>query len=273
MLPVAILAITLAANGRSFERPWQILPEHGGKLADIITGGSAICATMIAVLCVCVVVASLAIIILTGPIARRRPDIEVTRLLISLVRRLHRSPRSFDTVRVKTIVCWNLEQTAIYLQSKLPAALALTDPFAKKGLQEKCDDGAAYLRQLQVRVALANDSTLSELRIAAATYVAILIESRYGLLPTEKSAVFRQTRAQRTNRLLKTLLVAVIPIGCLIGVRYAGVKLSGPLYDWVVIVALLWAAISFISLIDPTYKSRIDDMGNILSVFRQDRGQ
>jgi hypothetical protein len=238
-----------------------------------MTGGAVICAAVIAFFPVSLVIATAISSLLIDRIIGRRPEMQITRLLFRLVFELHATPRWFDSVTGKAAICDYLEGAAEYLQVKLPSALSLADPFAKSSLQEKCNDSAAYLRKLQVQVVLADDSTLSDLQVIVARYIAIFIESKYGLLPTEASSGFRQTMMQKIIRILKTLLIAIIPIGCLVGIRYAGIKLSGPLNDWVIIVALLWAIVSFISLMDPAYKSRIEDMSNILSAFRrQDRG-
>jgi hypothetical protein len=68
------------------------------------------------------------------------------------------------------------------------------------------------------------------------------------------------------------VLVAIVPIGCLIGAKLAGLKLSGQLADWAIIVAVAWAAITLISILDPAYKAKIDDIRNIVSIMRGSNG-
>lgn len=270
LTPVAIIGVTLAVDHGSFQRPWDVVPRHDGQVAAAIVAGIALCAAQIAIVAVSMVLIVIIDAAMDTSLAKRRPDIVVTGTLIRLLRNLHRAPQRFDSVRVKGLVCRDLEQVAVYLQIRLPAALAVPDPLTRENLRLHCDDAATYLRQLQVRVALGDDSTASDLPVIVARYIAIFALSEYGLLPTMAAATFKRAVTARVFRVTKKLLVAVIPIGCVIAARHFGVTLAGPLDDVVVLVALLWAAVNLVSIVDPGYRARIEDMNDLVSIFRKD---
>ncbi len=268
--PVAIVGVTLAVDHGSFQRPWDVVPRHDGQVAAAIVAGIALCAAQIAIVAVSVVLIVIIDAAVNTSLAKRRPDIIVTGTLIRLLRNLHSTPQRSDSVRVKALVCRDLEQVAVYLQIKLPAALALPDPVTRENLRLHCDDAAAYLRQLQVRVALGDDSTASDLPEIVARYIAIFASSEYGLLPTVAGATRKRAAIRKVLLATKTLLVAVIPIGCVIAARHFGVTLAGPLNDAVILVALLWAAVNLVSIVGPGYRARIEDMNDLVSIFRKD---
>ena len=66
----------------------------------------------------------------------------------------------------------------------------------------------------------------------------------------------------------RNVVVAVIPVACLIGAKFAGVTLSGQLANWAIIVAVAWAAISLIAAFDPAYRAKINDIRSIASIIR-----
>jgi hypothetical protein len=69
-------------------------------------------------------------------------------------------------------------------------------------------------------------------------------------------------------RIIKLVFIALIPIGCLVSAKYAGLGLSGQFADWAIAVALGWAAITLISAIDPMYRAKLNDIRNIVSIVR-----
>jgi len=269
LAPAALLCGTIAIEGGSFQRPWDVLEKHDGPVVKLITGGIAVCAAQLAIIAVSLLLMVITDTAVTAALAKRRPDIRVTGTLITLLRNLHKAPYRFDTVRVKGLVCQDLEHVAVYVQTRLPGALALSDSGTRESLRQRCADAAAYLRQLQVRVALSDASTVSDLRVIVAHYVAIFTVSEYGLLPAETAAGRRGVLAS-IFRVTRTLVLAVIPIGCLIAARKFGVTLARPVNDEVVLVTLLWAAINLVSIIDPAYRARIEDMNNVVSIFKRD---
>lgn len=270
-VPAVITIGLLEVNGHGLHLPWQVLPKHGSRPADIITGGLAVCAAQMAIIAVCAVLIEIIDSAVNASFVRHRPDIMVTGTLINLLRNLHVVPRRFDTIHTRRLVCRDLEQAAVYLQTRLPAALRISDPVTKQELQQTFDDSAAFLRQQQVRVVLSEAATVSELPPVVARYIAVFTLGAYGYLPTAEPLSRRQVIMATVSRLIKTVIVAAIPIVCLTVARHYGVTLSGRLNNWAVLVALLWAVISLVSLAGPAYRGKLDERSSMLSVLRKNQ--
>lgn len=248
---VAIISGTIFVDRQGLQHPWDPLPKHGGPLATMIAGGFVMCAAQVAIIALSLLAIGITDFAIASAFARRRPDIVITGTLITLLRNLHRSPQRFDTVHVKGLVCRDLERLALYLQPR-------------------AGDGAAgYVRLLQARVTMSEGSIVPELRAAIAHYVAVFTVGNYGLLPTGNAGAAKRKTWAKIYRATKALIVAVIPIGCLIAARAYGIRLSGPLSDAVVVIALLWAAIGLLSVLDPAYRARMDGMSKVTLIFQR----
>jgi hypothetical protein len=72
----------------------------------------------------------------------------------------------------------------------------------------------------------------------------------------------------RLITLARTVIVSIIPLACIIGLRYTDLKLSPGLTGWAVVIALAWAAITLVSAVDPLYKARLGDFRDLISAIR-----
>jgi len=120
---------------------------------------------------------------------------------------------------------------------------------------------------MQTQIALSTEQTRDDVKRKIAEFIEVIATGNYGLLPGSATEVSAEPKIKGFERWAKTTVVALLPLGCLLGARFAGLTLSGAFNNWAIAAALLWATITMVSVIDPLYKSRIGDMREILSLF------
>lgn len=210
------------------------------------------------------------IIILAIPFAfRQHQDVLIANHLIDCELQLARGSIKFSDPDNKRRICHQLEQAASYLENGIPRAIALPDPRAKLAIQQRCQASAAQLRNIQTSVIIANDDTIDNVKRQISLFIAAIVQGKYDLLPAANS-LEAQTRDRKTAylQILKTTIVAIIPFACLLGVKYAGIKISAGFSDWATVIAIIWASITFISLLDPLYKARLTTIQDFISAIR-----
>jgi hypothetical protein len=110
---------------------------------------------------------------------------------------------------------------------------------------------------------------MSELRETVAGCITAILRGEYDLLPSSDSApAAKRSMMRHISTSIRAIAVGAIPIGCIVGVRYAGLPLSAEFFNWAIIVAVGWAAITLISIIDPLYKARLADIRDFIAVVR-----
>lgn len=206
-------------------------------------------------------------------IARWNPQAEMVYCLIHVLRQLEDSGVRLGDSTVKREICSYLQLASRFLDTGIPAAIRIPDLAARQRFEERCRSGALELRDMQARIALADDNTVNSLRGDISRYIEMVAPGKYGLLPTGTPAIAKEPRTPALVRMSKSVFIAFVPIGCLIGARYAGLRISGQLANWAIIVALAWAAITLISTFDPLYKTRLNDILNIVSIIRGSDGK
>src|ERR1039457_69851 len=202
----------------------------------------------------------------------RYPEATMTYCLIRVLRQLEEGEVKPSDARVKAMMFRDLQLAAKYLETGIPIAMNIRDWEAAQRFKERCHSGAVELRDIEARIALADDGMIDSIRKLVVQYISIVTQGKYGLLPTAAPAVAEEPKTSAFVRISRNVLVAIIPLGCLIGARFAGLKISGQLADWTIIVAVAWAAITLISTLDPAYRTKIDDIHNIVSIMRGPSG-
>ena len=206
--------------------------------------------------------------IVIEPIRARHPDTVIISMLVGLIHDLGSRPLRFGDVRFKADVCHTLQNASSYLQNAIPRVMKISDDAMNRTLKEQLNSSATHLRQMQLWVVFANEKTADDLRDGITYYINAVALGQYDLLPTATSAVPRSNRIHTIASFSRAILVALIPIGCIIGARYAGLSLSTQFTGWAIVVAITWAAITLISALDPLYKARLTDVRDFISVFR-----
>lgn len=249
---------------------WPLIPyiSHS-NVRDLIAAGILALAAGIAVAGVVVVGGLiLTLTVVVNRMEARSPEIMITYTLINLLHDLRSRPMRFASVRFKAYVCGSLRDVSIYLQYAIPRVMKISDPSVNETVKEQLKRSAMYLREMQLWIVLANEKTLNEVRDVIASYVTAIALGQYDMLPKNASSDRRSNKVRGIVMLIRTFAVAIIPIGCIIGVRYAGLSLSAQFTGWAVIIAITWAAITLIATLDPLYKTRLSDIQSLISLVR-----
>jgi hypothetical protein len=203
------------------------------------------------------------------PLLARRPEVRGIHDLIDLLDKVTRRGFRIQDVAAKALVCHRLDRIREIIGVQLPRALQLSGPNARPVVQAHFDGVAAFIDQMQVSVALADDSTLPELRESIGFLITALLLGEYAALPvapvTSPSAA---SRLRRLSSVLRTVAAGAVPAACVAGAWLAGVPLPRVILTWAIVVALAWAVITLVSVLDPTYRTRLEDLRELISSVR-----
>lgn len=200
---------------------------------------------------------------------RRYPNLILLESLIRIVRAIDGRRVALDLSSRARISSY-LEHAAQVMKRDVPKAMSLPDLQARVILQEKCDNAAANLRIMQVAIALTEENALEHLKRSITTFIGAIAVGNYSTQPNcsnlsdVQATVPNEGRVSHLVRIGKIVTVAVIPIAFLVIARFAGLQLSEAFNNWAVVISLLWAAITIISVLDPLYKSRIEEVKGII---------
>lgn len=267
-IPLIIIAI-LSVDPR-FNKPWHSItdPNRLGIAASIAyVLFAAAASTIVAVLWL--LLALFVVVLVEDHYWRRYPNLTLLNSLIQVMGGLNgRRAKIYDLTFKKRISSY-LERAAQIIGIDLPNAMSLPDRHARAVLQERCEQAAAELRRMQISLVLSEKDTLNQLKETVATFVGAIATGNYYNLPCSSAVPYSEPRKKRLVRAGKTVVIAAIPITCLISARYADLRFSAEFNNWAIGVSLLWAAITLISVLDPLYKTRIQEIQNIFSFIRK----
>jgi hypothetical protein len=268
LLALTIFSVTMVVS-HAPHKPWIEIPNashhtpNSGIIDDFI-----LLAVAAAALAAVQYLSALSFTLVITPGRKRNSNVVIVDILISILKMLARKTSRSDDISTRAWICSHLQYAANYLEEGVPRALALPDPSMRQTLQEKLTSGAAYLREIQLWIALAKDEAQNDARDAIAHCIELIAQGKYDSIPAGTLARLENSKTSKLVGFGRALVVAVVPFGCLIGIRYAGLKLSSDFTGWAVVISLAWAAITLISAIDPLYKTRLKDMQDLIATIR-----
>jgi hypothetical protein len=114
-------------------------------------------------------------------------------------------------------------------------------------------------------VALPNENTHAELQRFLATLMRTLIYQAYDHLPLAPPST-PVARRRAALSVVRTAVIGLLPAAALLALRLTGVDLGGAAAT-AKTVAIIWAAVTFLILIDPNLKERLDTVKNVKGLF------
>lgn len=168
----------------------------------------------------------------------------------------------------KRHIITHLERAAIYLQIGIPKSTMLQSPTGRAILQQRCDEAANAIRSLQTDIAFPGSKTHENAKFAVAHAVVSVAQDNLEAMPKKNVCTKRGGRLIRIVLAIRTIAISGIPLGVLIIVRYADLNLSSEFENWAIVIAILWAIITVLSLLDPLYATRIKTMSDLISAIR-----
>jgi hypothetical protein len=198
---------------------------------------------------------------------RNAPRYNLIHELILVLMRLTEGGAKFSHNETKRYIISHLEQSAICLSIGIPKSAALPTLANRAILQEKCSGAANAIRALQVGVALPDSKTQEHLETVVLETTVAVAHDTLDSLPRE-TASDNIGRRSRVMQVVRTVIVSIVPLVVLLTMRYAGLRLSSAFNNWAIIIAIIWAVITILSLLDPLYESRLKVMGDFISTIR-----
>lgn len=196
--------------------------------------------------------------------------VELIDFLAYTLGRLSESPALIRDLTFKADVARAIELAAAYLQNKIPKSLLLPDASARSAFQSKCTSSALALRSIQVEIAVSGEDSLDDIKRMISIFIIGIATGNYAMLPDGKDPAQKEHKIEPIN-IVKGLLAALSPMALLIATRHMGLALTNGAKNWAVIIALLWAAISIVPMIDPLYRAKIIELQSLISAFRRSK--
>ena len=272
LIAAALLCGAIYLHDPTFHDPWHAIPyATDDQNLNMVIDGMLICAASLVATGIGYAIFFLAASLTLFRTIEQQPEIIMVQILAMILHALKQSSKRLGDSPTKAGICSQLEVASMFLQDRIPESIDPPASIAREKLDERCYSGAWELRQMQASVALVDENVADILKQKIVGYIEVITHGKYGMLPTGAPSTAKEEKTHLAIRLTKSLPVAFIPAGCLIGARLSGLKVSGPPADWLAAVAISWAAITLISALDPLYKSKLKEIRSIISAIRPDR--
>lgn len=139
----------------------------------------------------------------------------------------------------------------------------------RRVVAERFSQAADAVREKALWVALPKADSQGCLRKFVVDLVATVLLGAYDDLPVvaERSGRGGRRRVRSVLTVLRSLVIAAVPMGVLLGLRLVNLRIPDPLGSTATLVAAVWAVVSLLMMIDPAIRERIDVAKNLSSLF------
>jgi hypothetical protein len=204
---------------------------------------------------------------------RNDPEATLFAALVRTVLLLHSGSIKLHAIARRNRICVDLETAARAAEDGLGGKLRVPSFTMAAELQSKLSSLATALRLQQLVVAYpGRTSAEATSKFTIAVMVAILDGSIADVeLPAVSIPLIRQKMVHRVFSFAKSLLVAFVP---LIGVSLLSkfsVLASGPVSQTIWTIALVWAVIGVLHMLDPLFLTKIDAFREMKEILRPDK--
>ncbi|MEU4563087.1 hypothetical protein AB0F72_32290 [Actinoplanes sp. NPDC023936] len=204
--------------------------------------------------------------------ARTGPDALAFMYTLGLATLIGRSPeRRLDrAARLRT--ARQLERIAEVFGVRMKRSLALPDPVSRAQLHAQLDVVAASIRSYQVDVAAPTQAGWPEIRRLTQQIMLTVCTGAVGAWPMRRAtdATPGRSRLRAAVHVLRSIVVALLPLAVALPLNAAGYLEPAAFGRTVVTIALVWAVIGILAVMDPLLSSRLQATKDIMSVFKTD---
>jgi hypothetical protein len=201
--------------------------------------------------------------------------------LVRALEVLDAGPEALASLPAKVKLIWLLDGAAENLEVLVRRTLRLAGPVEAEALARWGAGVAGRLRGWSLDVALADLETGQRLGAEIRRLIGVVVSGQYGRYTGAAEPV--RVAARRPGRsVLRELLVAVTPLGVVLGVRWvqgagaAGSASEGGFDDALLIFAVTWAVLSLLLVIDSGVERKLTMMKTFwesIPLIRTARGQ
>ncbi len=196
------------------------------------------------------------------------PDAVVVDGLLSILSMVEREPTRWNDLRFRRRLMAGLEEVALCIEYDLPRALRSGDAGTDYWLRQTVKQIAAAVRLLKRRILTPKLDTRSYFIAEVATG---LVQAAGGdwdsLKRVEPEALTGpqpwRRRALAVGRVLLIASLPLVPLRVALVVLQGTPALWGPVATYGMVVALLWATVTFLAAIDPLFSAKISALKDI----------
>lgn len=205
---------------------------------------------------------------------RRYSDALALDALMSVLNDLHLPEHRFADSAVRRRAAYHLEFATRVIELDLRRAARISDVAIDEAAVVRIRQITRWMHMQQLSLTLPDVDNLFELRRMVRAAVSAVCTGRFGALPL-KVIELNDTGggghwARTSLAYLRSLLVALIPLGSVIALDRAGILAKDVAGRTIVTAAAVWAIIGVLSAFDPLLPTRVQATKDIMSIFKPD---
>ncbi|MEU8117172.1 hypothetical protein AB0C21_00510 [Spirillospora sp. NPDC049024] len=201
---------------------------------------------------------------------RKCADIEIFHNLLKVLAFTHTPLRRYADLKYRNRAILQLHRAAYFLENGIPRIVRCPSASQHEQVKERCARSAEALRGLELRLALSDQEARQEVSSQLRAVVRAVLTSDYGalILVEARSSGKRKRFAVQIYRTMQTLIVGIVPLGVIVACNALGVKLSQTWGNAATIFAIGWAVVTYLALVDPSYRTKISTIQEMTSLFK-----
>jgi hypothetical protein len=197
----------------------------------------------------------------------RIPDSIIVTELLHILRIASGPPVAWASLRIRREIIARLETVALCVQYGLPRQLGGSDVVTNLWIKEQTHEMASAFRSLKRWVASPRSDTQEQFTKRIAVSLVHYARGEWDLLERlSPGNLSRPLRRAQVLSAVKTVIVGVVPLLGLFAVQHSSLRIEGGAADYLKVGAFLWAALTYISLLDPTYNVKLTALKEIMSI-------
>jgi hypothetical protein len=195
---------------------------------------------------------------------RSQPRFALLTELFALAHALN-DPRALDD---QTGLLRLLDNAAAVLESHFWRQVQLTNPLSRNTWRSRCCQCAQRLRAFDLWIVLPRRETRENLQAEIVSLIHVLVRGSLDELPTAPPG---PRRLAVLGNAVRSLVLGLIPLAAVVGAKFAGLDLSGPMGGAFVVAAVAWFVLTALTTFDGQAASRLSllkDAADAMASFR-----
>ena len=226
--------------------------------------------------CACMLILAAILTVLAGrglnSVTRKYCQVVLLDTFLSILLDMHSPSRQLD-LELRQHWSWQLELAARHISRDLLSSRFFSDLGSRDWLKQRAAGWAEALRYMQREIIAPVPGGQAKVEAQLRREARCLATGELGTLAWRQPPPFpsRRTRlAQKMNEILRTVLVAALPLGAVL-VSQAVLHFNTGAFRWAVITTGVWALLYVIISLDPTIREKIDTARSLAETLQQAR--
>jgi hypothetical protein len=196
------------------------------------------------------------------------PDAVFIHSVVQILHYVEKQPRQWTDLKFKQKTTEYLEEAANSAEKMLPRQLKSGDPATDLWLKETMIGIASALRAVKKWVLTPKADTRQQFLARISQTLVHTAKGDWDALPKEKPESINRPKVllARVAELMRALFIGFLPLGILWTLQQTTLALQPSVSEYVTIAGVIWAILSFLAAIDPTYSGKISAMKDITSL-------